>query len=337
MTIAIHQPHDKFFKRNLKEKRVAIDFLKTYLDPELYKKIDIDSLQLTEKSFIVPELREIHSDIIYQSLINNTPGYLFFLLEHQSTEDPLMAFRFLHAIVALSYEHLKQGHKKLPIILPFCVYHGETSPYPYSTEIYSCYEDPEFAREVTFKPFRLIDLTVLSDEEIETHGLVGLMEMLFKHQRDKNFLSIMRKLLQSKLIQNVIKQLNISYLTDMLNYIINTSQDDSEPQAAQHLIQELIQAFPEEPARRSIMTFAQQLKEDYKQEFMGTLAQQLKQQGRVEGRVEGRYEGRVEGREEGEYRKAIMIARNMINMGADRNFIKKATGLSERDLLALAD
>lgn len=108
--------------------RVAIDFLKSYVTPQLYKKIDINSLQLTEKSFIVPQLREIHSDVIYKCLINEVPGYLFFLLEHQSTDDPLMAFRFLHAIVSLSYEHLKQGHSKLPIILPFCMYHGEKSP-----------------------------------------------------------------------------------------------------------------------------------------------------------------------------------------------------------------
>lgn len=96
-----------------------INFLKSYVTPQLYKKIDINSLQLTEKSFIVPQLREIHSDVIYKCLINEVPGYLFFLLEHQSTDDPLMAFRFLHAIVSLSYEHLKQGHTKLPIILPF--------------------------------------------------------------------------------------------------------------------------------------------------------------------------------------------------------------------------
>lgn len=192
MKTTIHQPHDKFFKANLKDKRVAIDFLKSSLKPEIFSKLDINSLQLTEKSFIVPQLREIHSDIIYKCIINNLPGYLFFLLEHQSTADPLMAFRFLHAIVSLSYEHLIQGYKKLPIILPFCMYHGEKSPYPYSTCLYDCYDDPEFAREVALKPFQLIDLTVISDEEIKTHGLVGLMEMLFKHQRDKNFLSIMR-------------------------------------------------------------------------------------------------------------------------------------------------
>lgn len=308
MTISIHQPHDKYFKQSLKNKKVAIDFLKSYLPLEIYQKIDINSLQLTEKSFIVPQLREIHSDIIYKCLINNSTGYLFFLLEHQSTDNPLMAFRFLHAIVSLSYEHLKQGYKKLPIILPFCIYHGEKSPYPYSTSLYDCFDDAELAKEIAFKPFKLIDLTVLSDEEIKTHGLVGLMEMLFKHQKDKNFLSIMRKLLESQFVQNIIKQLNISYLTDMLNYIVNTSQDDSEPKAAQHLIEELIKAFPEEPARKTIMTFAQQLK------------QEALQQGRKEGREE-----------------VLALIKNLLKQNVPLATIKSASSFSEQELLELEE
>jgi predicted transposase/invertase (TIGR01784 family) len=325
VTISIHQPHDKFFKRNLKEKKVAIDVLKTYLPSDIYEQIDLNSLALTEKSFVIQQLREIHSDIIYKCLINKTPGYLHFLFEHQSTPDPLMAFRFLHSMVSLSYEHTLQGHKKLPVILPFCIYHGEVSPYTYSTEIYECFEDPEFAKKVAFKPFTLIDLTVLSDEEIFQHGLAALMEMLFKHQRDKNFLLVMRKMLQNQLVQKIIKQLDISYLTDMLNYIMSTTQDENEPQAAQQLIKELMQAFPEEAARRTIMTFAQQLKEEYKQEFMGTLAQQLKQ------------EGRQEGRQEGERRKALLIARNLLKKNVPMSVIKSATGLSEQELVLEED
>ncbi|TLY47051.1 MAG: transposase [Gammaproteobacteria bacterium] len=205
----------------------------------------------------------------------------------------------------LSYEHLKQGYKKLPIILPFCIYHGEKSPYPYSTSLYDCFDDSEFAKEIAFRPFKLIDLTVLSDEEIKTHGLVGLMEMLFKHQRDKNFLSIMRKLLESQFVQNIIKQLNISYLTDMLNYIVNTSQDDSEPKAAQHLIEELIKAFPEEPARKTIMTFAQQ----------------LKQEGLQQGREEERYE----------------MAKNLLAEGLSLDLVKKVTKLPDLVLTKLED
>ncbi|WP_235776166.1 Rpn family recombination-promoting nuclease/putative transposase [Rickettsiella massiliensis] len=172
-------------------------------------------------------------------------GLSFFLVEHESTaKNKFMAFRLLQYMVSLSAEHLQQGHKKLPIILPLCVYHGEVSPYPHSTDLYDHFDEPDFARQVMFKPFKLIDLTIFSDEEISQH-VAALMEMLFKHHRAKNFMVIMRKMLQNRLMQNVVKQLPISYLRDMLSYIVHTTQDEYELQATHHLIKELIQAFPE--------------------------------------------------------------------------------------------
>lgn len=312
MTITIHHPHDKFFKRNLKEKKIAIDFLKAYLPQDLYKVLDINTLQLTEKSFIVPELKEIHSDIIYKCQINKNSGYLFFLIEHESTpKDELMPFRLLHYIVSLSYEHLQQGNKKLPIILPLCIYHGQVSPYPHSIDLYDNFEDPEFARKVALKPFKLIDLTILTDEEIRKHGLASLMEMLFKHHRAKNFLTIMRDMLNSHIVQNVVKQLNISYLNDMLNYVLSTTQDETEPKAAQHLIKELIQAFPKE--KEVIMTFAQQLKQ------------------------EGIQQGLQQGVQLGLKEANLLIAKKMLARGYKLDAIKDLLELSDQDLLNFKD
>lgn len=144
--------------------------------------------------------------------------------------------------------------------------------------------------------------------------------MLFKHHRSKQFLSIIRQLIKSNLVQDVVRQLDIAYLTDMLNYIVNASQDETEPQAAQHLIRELIQVFPQE--REVIVTFAQQLKQEGRQEGLKeglTLAQQLKQEGRQEGRQE----------------QEIMIAKRMLAKGLDSAFIKEFIDLSERELADL--
>jgi predicted transposase/invertase (TIGR01784 family) len=181
-----------------------------------------------------------------------------------------------------------------------------------SLSIYDCYPDPEFAKKTAFKPFRLIDLTVLSDEEISQHGLAALMEMLFKHQRDKDFLSIMRKMLQSRLVQNVIKELNISYLNDMLNYIVTTTQDETEPKAAQHLIQDLIRAFPDETARKSIMTFAQQLKQ--------------------EGLQQGLQQGLQRGLEQGFEKGITSVAKIMRYKGLDQKTIEEILSLSKKEL-----
>ena len=127
-------------------------------------------------------------------------------------------------------------------------------------------------------------------------------------------------MLQNQLVQKIIKQLDVSYLTDMLSYVVNTTQDENEPQAARHLIKELIQAFPEQLTRRTIMSFAQQLKEEHKQEFMSTFAQQLKEKGLQQGRKKERYE----------------MAKNLLAEGLPLDLVKKVTKLPDLDLTELA-
>ena len=302
MKTNVHPIHDRFFKRSLKEKKIAISFLKSYLPTAIYQCIDINTLQLTEKSFVAPELREIHSDIIYKCHINEKSGYLFFLIEHESTaKDELMAFRLLHYAVSLSYDHLLQGNKKLPIILPLCIYHGVESPYPHSCDLYDCFENPEFARKVAFKPFKLIDLTVLSDQEIELHGLAALMEMLFKHSRAKNFLTIFKQKLE--FVQGILDQLDKEYRRSVVKYVIEATQDEEQSNATDQLIHTLITAFPEET--NTIMTFAQQ----------------LEQKGLQKGREEGRRE------------EALFIARKLLAEGMSYQSVQKLTGVPEKEIM----
>ena len=60
-----------------------------------------------------------------------------------------------------------------------------------------------------------------------------------------------------------------------------------------------------------------------------------KREGVAEGIEIGREEGRAEGRAEGEQSKAIDIAKNLKSMGLSIADIKKATGLSEDDIMKL--
>src|SRR5260363_1145 len=79
-----HQPHDKYFKASLKERQIAVDFLKSHLQPGLYQCLDLSTLHLTDKSLGMPELREMHCDIVYKCTIDGKDGYIpiIFQLEH---------------------------------------------------------------------------------------------------------------------------------------------------------------------------------------------------------------------------------------------------------------
>jgi len=86
------------------------------------------------------------------------------------------------------------------------------------------------------------------------------------------------------------------------------------------------------------------LESQYQQEFnqeiknweggtMITYEDELKQEARKEGREEGREEGKREGRQE----EKIEITRNLIKLGIPLDFIKKATGLSEKKVLEIKE
>ena len=58
-------------------------------------------------------------------------------------------------------------------------------------------------------------------------------------------------------------------------------------------------------------------------------------EGLLEGRMIGREEGREEGRAEGARNQSIAIAKEMIKMNLDKSIIKRATGLTDKELDSL--
>jgi len=314
VTITIPQAHDKLFKLSLTEKQVAIDYLKSHVPVEIYNSININTLELTDKSFILPKFREIHSDIVYRCEFDGNDGYIFFILEAESTaNEELMAFRQLQYCIAAMDQHLRQGHKKLPIVLPICLYHGIASPYPHPLDVYQCFDNPDLAKKIVFKPFLLIDLTVLSDEQLLQDGLAFLMEMLLKHSRAKNFLTILNQ--RREAIKGILKQLKRDYRRFVLKYVINETQDEEVPNAVERLVQILTTDLPED--KETIMTFAQQLEQ--------------------KGLKQGLKQGRQEGREEGRHEEARAIAKNLLNDGMSPKAVQKLTGLPEKEVMALVD
>lgn len=202
-------------------------------------------------------------------------GYIFFILEAESTaNEELMAFRQLKYCIAAMDQHLRQGHKKLPIVLPICLYHGTKSPYPHSLDIYECFDNPGMARESIFKPFTLIDLTVLSDDELTQDGLAFLMEMLLKHSRAKNFLTILKQ--KREIVREILSQLNQDTRHFMLKYIINEAHDDKVADALK-LIQIFTTDLPED--KETIMTFAQLLEERGRKDERHKMAKNLLAEG----------------------------------------------------------
>lgn len=255
MSIEVHHPHDSYIRRMLSDMEVAKSLMKSHLPPDIVKRIDWESVQLTDKSFVSEDLQQFHSDIIYKFTIDNMVGYVYYLIEHQSTPDELLPFRILEYKVQLMRKHLDEGNKKLPIIISECIYAGKQSPYPYSTDIYDCFADINMAKENMFKPFKITDLTILSQEDLLQDETAGLVKVLLKQGIQRDYLNWINN--NSVIIYRLIHS-NLGFSS--IVYILGTD-DVNEPK---ELIEAIIKSSPDQ--KKLIMTAAFKLQEEARKE-----------------------------------------------------------------------
>lgn len=77
-------------------------------------------------------LRAYYSDVLWSVETSDGDGYIYCVIEHQSSAEKNMAFRLMRYATAAMQRHLDKGYDRVPLVVPLLFYHGETSPYPYS-------------------------------------------------------------------------------------------------------------------------------------------------------------------------------------------------------------
>ena len=303
-------PHDAVFRQMLMHQAVAKDFLQLYLPAPFLAICELDSLQLVSGSFVEEDLRASYSDILYSLRTRHGAGYVYALIEHQSTPDKLMAFRLLRYGLAAMQRHLDAGHDTLPLVVPMLFYHGATTPYPWSLNWLDCFADPQLASELYISPFPLVDVTVIPDDEIVRHRRVALLELIQKHIRQRDLMGIVEQLTTILLSGDA----NDRQLKTLFNYLLQTGN----ARRFGRFIHEVAQRVPQHRER------------------LMTIAERLQEVGRRKGKREGRLEGRQEGRQEGQHAEALRIAQRMLADGIARETVVKITGLTADEIAALA-
>ena len=89
-----------------------------------------------------------------------------------------MPLRLLDYTVRIMRDHIDEGNKTLPLVLPIVMYTGKASPYPYTTDIFELFNSPKDAKELMFKPFGLIDLSSTEDKTILKQKWASLLQMV---------------------------------------------------------------------------------------------------------------------------------------------------------------
>ncbi|EOD1042597.1 TPA: Rpn family recombination-promoting nuclease/putative transposase [Citrobacter farmeri] len=293
-------PHDAVFKKMMTHPEIAQDFLKIHLPESLCKLCDLTTLKLESTTFIEDDLKTYYSDVLWSLKTREGEGYIYCVIEHQSTAVPHMAFRLMRYATAAMQHHLDSGNKTLPLVIPMLFYHGEQSPYPFSLNWLDEFDDPHLARQLYTEAFPLVDITIISDDEIMQHKRIALLELMQKHIRDRDLMGLVDRLV-SLLITGTA---NDSQLHTLFNYLVQYG-DASR-----------FSDFIHDVARRV----------PHHKEKLMTIAERLRQ--------EGHHTGRQKGLQEGAREEALRIARMMLKSGIERDKVLVITGLSLDDIMA---
>lgn len=289
----ISNAHDQFFRTAMMDKRVARDFLKSWLPGELCQNINFDNLEIQPRSHINDVRKESAVDVLFKTEIEGHEAYLYLLLEHQSTPDQLMPFRMLKYMCNIIDHHLKtndtKNDKKIPLIYPLVIYHGNRK-YPFSTNLGDLIDAPKDLVERYFlKPFQLIDLGQIDDEVLKQHTWSGVMEFALKHIFARDILPWLKKITES--LHQLDQAGGRDFIAIVLQYLLERGEL-SDKDAFFKLIDT-------------------QISHEVGEKIM-SLAEQLKEEGRIEG----------------ELNKEKEIAKRLLEEGADPVFVAKVTGLS---------
>ncbi len=314
----VYQTHDKMAKMLFSDRENAMDYLKTTLPENIQKKLEWDSLQLENKSYINENLKETFSDIVYScnyDVAGLPPVKISFLFEHKSQYVPYVHLQMILYMGNIWQEYLAQN-KKPPVVIPMIFYHGKEKWIKRKFAEFF-YGDPQAIAELLpFIPdfdYLLTDLSSHSNEEIKdqlfNQAIVKTVLLLMKNFQDADsmkqnladFLSISEQYFQT--------ERGIDYMKAVILYLFNQRKPDRE-----NIIKEI---------QKSIAGGNK----------MGdTIADYYIEQGIQKGIQKGKQEGRQEGRQEGILNARMETARNMKSRGLDDIFISEMTGLPIKEI-----
>jgi hypothetical protein len=251
------------------------------LPPAVVERIDWSTLRLQSGNFVDPPLRQWQTDILYSVRMQGREAFLYLLLEHQSSSDPLMPLRMLSYMVRIWERFLKDNPRarKVPAIVPVVMHHsdkGWSAPRAFRELIDLGSEELEhLGRYLPGFEFVLDDLTGKSEQELYGRAMTAatrLMRFCLKRAMYSGDLAA-----ELPVIAGVMRELlkapgGVAALEGILRYIMKVGT--VSPDWLQGFLAQ--EVGPE--AEEAYMTAAEQLTRE--------AAERALEKGRAEGRAE---------------------------------------------------
>jgi len=259
-------PHDKFFKDTFSNPLVTRDFIENYLPESILKMVDLSELEIQNGSHVDEELSELFSDMLFRTKINQRDGYLYFLFEHKSYPDRMVALQLLTYMVRIWNRNVnKKLDTHIPMIIPMVVCHGETkwkiSPM-FSDLILDFDILPEEVKQmIPNYRYQLYDLSQFSDEDIKGNAelmiALSVARDIFKKSGEE-FLETIFKAARA-LEELDEKKTGLQYFETCMRYILTSGPKLTKEQLTT-VIKELAVTYKE--GSEVTMTLAEVLREE---------------------------------------------------------------------------
>lgn len=242
----IHEPHDGLFKLVFSNTEHARAELRSVLPAELLAAVDLGTLEHRPGGFVDEKYRKVFTDLLFSVSVSGEQGFVYFLLEHQSSNDRWMALRLWAYVGQIWQWFVDKNPKavKLPLIIPVVIHHSTTA-WKAAGNIDELVQTPSVVRDVVADKlprlgYFLDDLTAQEDDDLRARSMGALPRVALwamKNARHvEGFIHGMRE--WGQLFREVVGAHNgVHSFIILMSYILQVS--DATPKEIEQFSKEL--------------------------------------------------------------------------------------------------
>jgi hypothetical protein len=195
MEIRIPNPHDKFFKESFSRLEVAKSFIEEVFPKDMRDKMNLNTLQLSNASYIDDVLKEHFADLVYETEYRGVKATVTLLFEHKSYQQNFPEWQLMRYMSNIWGEEQKQltdeekekNEKNPSLVIPIIVHHGKTAWKKTSMRAYFGNPPAELLRFLPEFDYLVFSLNDFEDYQIANfkNDFLATAAMLLKHSRDE--------------------------------------------------------------------------------------------------------------------------------------------------------
>ncbi|HJD61824.1 MAG TPA: Rpn family recombination-promoting nuclease/putative transposase [Rickettsia endosymbiont of Columbicola hoogstraali] len=217
--------HDEIIRSAFENPIVAKEFFEMHLPSHIQNLISFEKLKMEKDSFVDKRLKKSIVDILFSAKFGDKKGYLYLLLEHQSTSKYNMALLLFKYMFKIAEYHKKATKsQKFPFIYPLIFYNGQKK-YNAPRNLWALFENSELVKSTWTNDYQLINVYDIPDEKLKEKAWSGILQFFMKHIHERDLLKRWEEI--ADLLPKFAKvDIGIDYIELILCYTLTRIKQD---------------------------------------------------------------------------------------------------------------